>query len=100
MLHGRMKRGGEAEGQSSLSQATPTALQIALDIDSQGCEHIGAAATAGDRTIAMLDDWHAGPGCNQGRRRANVESSGVVAPGAAGIEDTNLLGLQTNHVLP
>ena len=62
-------------------------------------EHVGAAASARCRPIAVLDDGHAGAGEDKGSRRADVERAGAVAAGAAGIENAGAGRIPAQHVL-
>ena len=56
------------------------------DIDAERFVHIGAAALARDRTVAVLRDAQPGRRRHERRRRRNIERAGAIAARAARVE--------------
>ena len=63
-----------------------TPVRRHLDVDAQGLEHVGAAALARDRAVAVLGHGHARPGDDESGGRGDIERMRHVAAGAAGVD--------------
>src|SRR4051794_17342876 len=99
MLECGMKLRCEAEGKIGLVQAAACKFRVAVDLDPQGSEHIGAAGSAGNRAIAVLDDWNARCRDNESGCGADIEGAGAIPSRSAGIEYIVARGVPANHVL-
>ena len=83
----RWWRGREHEADAGLGDAAAHLRRGEVDGDAERLEHVGAAALAGRRAVAVLGHRDAGAGGHEGRRGRDVEGAGAVAAGAAGVED-------------
>ena len=87
VLHGQVVAGREHEADAALGDAAAHVLRGEVDVHAERLEHVGAAALAGRRAVAVLGDGDAGAGGDQRGRGGDVEGAGAVAAGAAGVED-------------
>jgi len=89
----------KAKSKSRPIETAAGVVGIAFDRHTECGENVGAAAAAGDGTIAVLDDRNAGSRYHERRRRADVKCPRTVATGAAGVEDVRSAGIPANHVI-
>ena len=87
VLHGEVVARREHEADARLGDAAAHLGRGDVDGDAQRLEHVGAAALAGGRAVAVLGHGDAGAGGDDGGGGRDVEGPGVVAAGAAGVED-------------
>jgi len=92
MFHGAVQSRGEEKAYADLADATADRIGAETEIHAQGLQNIGAAALAGDGTVAVLGHRHPGPGHDKGRGRGDVEGAGGVAAGAAGVHQHPVIG--------
>ena len=86
VLHGQVHHGREEKADADLLDAFFRAVRGHLDVDAQRLEHVGAAALARDRPVAVLGHGHARAGDDEGGGRGDVERMRHVAAGAAGVD--------------
>ena len=86
MAHRRMERRREEEADPRFSEAAFDDGRRSGDPDAERLEHIGAAALARNRAVAVLRDAETRARQHQRDRRGDVEGTGTVAAGAAGVE--------------
>jgi len=86
MAHGAVIARGKEEGDADGVERLLHDLRLGVDLDAQRLEHIGAAAAAGDGSVAVLGHGDAGAGDDEGRGGGDVEGAAVVTAGAAGVE--------------
>ncbi len=98
VAQGGMEVRREAEGEVAAFEAAAGEAGVAVDPDAQGGEHVGAAATAGDGAVAVLDHRHAHGGDDEGGGGADVERGRAIAAGAAGVQHAIATGLPAEHV--
>ena len=92
-LHGRVQGGGVQEGEAVAAQGGGPGGGGERDGDAEGFEDIGRAAQRGDGAVAVLGDCCPGGGGDQGGGGGDVEGSGVVSTGAAGVNEERALGV-------
>lgn len=87
VLHGGVKGGSEEETDAGFADALTHLRGVEGDFDAEGLEDVGAAALAGDGTVAVLGDAGSGSGGDEGGDGGDVEGALAVASGAAGVDD-------------
>ena len=75
----------ETEAHSGDLDTPPHAVSVERDVDAKCLEHVGAPAAARSRPVAVLRHRDTRPRRHQRRRRGDIESTGPIAPRAAGI---------------
>ncbi len=71
------------------------------DVDTEGLEHVGAAALRGVAAVAVLGDPDTGRSDDEPGRGRDVEGADVSAAGSAGIHDRGAgRGAHGDHCLP
>ncbi len=101
-------RGGVAEGGVELRREKEPDSGFAdrfahlfgreVDDDTQGFEHVGAAAQGACRAIAVFRHLDAGAGDDEGRDSRNVKSISLVAAGAACVQRRAEAGVDEEHL--
>jgi len=86
LLERGMIRRRENVAASRHLQASFQPIRIAIDLHAHRLEHVGGADRAADRPIAVLGDRHARRRGNQRSAGRDVEGTGAIATGAAGVE--------------
>ena len=99
VLHRRMKRRREEERDVRVAQRALDDCRRRGDVDAELFEHVGAAAAARHRSIAVLRDLDAAGGDDDRRRRRDVERARPISAGAAGVEHVARRRRQLHRVL-
>ena len=83
---GGVERGREQEGPARLVEAALDRLQRRVDAHPELLEHVGAAAAAAHRAVAVFGHGHAAAGDHQRGDGGDVEGPGAVAARPAGVD--------------
>ena len=89
-----MIRGCKDEAASSIAQAFAQDRRIAIDLDAQFFKDVSATDPAANRAIAMLRNRNTRRRGDQSGAGRDVESAGVVAAGAARVEEAGAAQLE------
>ena len=84
--------GSDSKSKCPIRPDSVHAFDADLDVHSERGQHVGRAAAAGDRPIAVLGHGHARGGRYQGSGSADVECARTVAAGPAGVQHTRRVG--------
>src|SRR5579885_71723 len=85
VFHRRMVGRGEHKAETDLAHTARDLLRAEIDFRTQRLQHVGTAALAGSRTVAVLGNRGPGGGGENASSSRNVEGAGAVASGAASI---------------